>query len=253
MAKKRTFLGRLWRLLLIKLPLALIALSLVSVIVLKWCPILVTPTMIQRSIQFRDDKKYHTHYKWVRYKNISPEMARAVMASEDNLFDKHNGFDWKAIKEARQEYESGKRQRIRGASTISQQTAKNVFLFQSRSWCRKGLEAYFTVLIEALWSKERIMEVYLNVIEMGKGIYGSEAAAEQLFGTTAAKMTRQQCCLIAACLPNPLRRNAARPTSYLMMRANQIAALEPKLAYPDWVYHKEAASENGKASARKSK
>ncbi len=162
MAKKRTFLGRLWRLLLIKLPLALIALSLVSVIVLKWCPILVTPTMIQRSIQFRDDKKYHTHYKWVRYKNISPEMARAVMASEDNLFDKHNGFDWKAIKEARQEYESGKRQRIRGASTISQQTAKNVFLFQSRSWCRKGLEAYFTVLIEALWSKERIMEVYLN-------------------------------------------------------------------------------------------
>ncbi len=227
MAKKRTFLGRLWRLLLIKLPLALIALSLVSVIVLKWCPILVTPTMIQRSIQFRDDKKYHTHYKWVRYKNISPEMARAVMASEDNLFDKHNGFDWKA--------------------------AKNVFLFQSRSWCRKGLEAYFTVLIEALWSKERIMEVYLNVIEMGKGIYGSEAAAEQLFGTTAAKMTRQQCCLIAACLPNPLRRNAARPTSYLMMRANQIAALEPKLAYPDWIYHKSAASKKEKSSAKKSK
>ena len=97
------------------------------------------------------------------------------------------------------------------------------------------------------------MEVYLNVIEMGKGIYGSEAAAEQLFGTTAAKMTRQQCCLIAACLPNPLRRNAARPTSYLMMRANQIAALEPKLAYPDWVYHKSAASKKEKSSAKKSK
>ena len=238
MAKKRTFLGRLWRLLLIKLPLALIALSLVSVIALKWCPVIVTPTMIQRSVQFRKDKNFHTHYKWVRYKNISPEMARAVMASEDNLFDKHNGFDWKAIRQAQEEYESGRRQRLRGASTISQQTAKNVFLLQSRSWFRKGLEAYFTVLIETFWSKERIMEVYLNVIEMGKGIYGSEAAAEQLFGTTAAKLTRHQCCLIAACLPNPLKRNAAKPTNYLIMRANQISALEPKLSYPDWVYHK---------------
>jgi monofunctional biosynthetic peptidoglycan transglycosylase len=163
-------------------------------------------------------------------------MARAVIASEDNLFDKHSGFDWKAIKQAQKEYESGKRRR--GGSTISQQTAKNVFLLPHRSMVRKGFEAYFTVLIEFLWSKERIMEVYLNVAEMGKGIFGVEAAAEHHFGTSAAKLTRRQSCLIAACLPNPQKRNAGKPSSYISRRAGDIAALESKIGYPDWVYHK---------------
>lgn len=236
MSKNRTLLGRLSRLLLIKLPLAFFVLTFLWALILRWCPVYVTPLMIQRTIEYRGDKNYHIHKTWVPYKRISPEMARAVIASEDNLFDKHSGFDWKAIKQARKEYESGKRRR--GGSTISQQTAKNVFLLPHRSMVRKGFEAYFTVLIEFLWSKERIMEVYLNVAEMGKGIFGVEAAAEHLFGTSAAKLTRRQSCLIAACLPNPQKRNAGKPSSYISRRASDIAALESKIGYPDWVYHK---------------
>ena len=205
MSRRHTFLGRLWRLLLIKLPIALVVLSLLLTVMYKWLPVYVTPLMVQRSIEFRHDDSFHTHKVWKSYRNISPELARAVIASEDNLFEAHGGFDWKAIRQAREEFESGKRSRMRGASTISQQTAKNVFLLPSRSFIRKGLEAYFTVLIEFIWGKERILEVYLNVAEMGKGIYGAEAAAKYHFGTTAAKLTRRQSCLIAACLPNPLK------------------------------------------------
>ena len=234
--KNRTLWGRLWRLILIKLPLAFFAVTFLWVLVLGWCPVYVTPLMVQRSIQYRGDKDFHTRKTWVPYERISPEMARAVIASEDNLFDKHNGFDWKAIRQAQKEYESGRRRR--GGSTISQQTAKNVFLLPHKSLIRKGFEAYFTVLIELMWDKERIMEVYLNVAEMGKGIYGVEAAAETHFGTSAAKLTRRQACLIAACLPNPMKRNAGKPSSYISKRAGDIAALEHKIGYPDWVYHK---------------
>lgn len=230
--------GWLWRLLLIKIPAAFTILTVLWVLVLKWCPVLVTPLMIQRSIEFRSDDTFSTHHKWVPYQKISPEMARAVIASEDNLFVKHDGFDRKAIQQAREEVRSGKRKQMRGASTISQQTAKNVFLVPSRSYVRKGFEAYFTFLIENIWGKERILEVYLNVIETGKGLYGVEAAAEHCFKTTAADLTRRQCCLIAACLPNPLKRNAGKPSSYVSSRAGQIAALEPKLSYPDWIYNK---------------
>ena len=233
---KRTFLGKLWRLMFVKLPLAFFALTFLWVLILKWCPVYVTPLMIQRSIEYRGDKGFHTRKTWTPYEKISPEMARAVIASEDNLFDKHNGFDWKAIRQAQKEYESGKRRR--GGSTISQQTAKNVFLLPRKSMIRKGFEAYFTVLIESLWDKRRIMEVYLNVAEMGKGIYGVEAAAENHFGTSASKLTRRQACLIAACLPNPIKRDAGKPSSYISRRASDIASLESKIGYPDWVYHK---------------
>ena len=239
MSRKHTFWGRLWRLLLIKLPLILIALSLVVTVLYKWLPVYVTPLMVQRSIEFRNDDSFHTHKTWKSYKNISPELARAVIASEDNLFADHGGFDWKEIKRAREEFRSGKRSRMRGASTITQQTAKNVFLIPRRSFIRKALEAYFTVLIENIWGKERILEVYLNVAEMGKGIYGAEAAAQCHFGTTAAKLTRRQSCLIAACLPNPLKRNAAKPSSYVSSRATKIAKLESSLKFPQWIYHKE--------------
>ena len=228
--------GRICRLLLIRLPLAFFVLTFVWALVLKWCPVYVTPLMVQRMIEHTGDRNYHIHKTWVPYDRISPEMARAVIASEDNIFDKHNGFDWKAIRQAKKEYESGKRRR--GGSTISQQTAKNVFLLPHKSMVRKGFEAYFTVLIEFLWSKERIMEVYLNVAEMGKGIFGVEAAAERHFGSSAARLTRRQACLIAACLPNPQKRNAGKPSSYISGRAGDIAALEPKIGYPDWVYHK---------------
>ena len=234
--KNRTLWGRLWRLIFVRLPLAFFAVTFLWVLVLGWCPVYVTPLMIQRSVQYRNDKSFQTRKTWVPYERISPEMARAVIASEDNLFDKHNGFDWKAIRQAQKEYESGRRRR--GGSTISQQTAKNVFLLPHKSMVRKGFEAYFTVLIELMWDKERIMEVYLNVAEMGKGIYGVEAAAEAYFGTSAAKLTRRQACLIAACLPNPVKRNAGRPSPYISRRAGDIAALESKIGYPDWVYHK---------------
>lgn len=251
MSRKRTFLGRFWRLLFIKLPIAFIVISLLWTLLLKWCPVYVTPLMVKRSIEYRSDKDFKTRKTWVPYEKISPEMARAVIASEDNLFNKHNGFDRVAIKQARMEYETGRRKYLRGASTISQQTAKNVFLFPARSYVRKGFEAYFTVLIEWMWSKERIMEVYLNVIETGKGLYGVEAAAEYHFKTTAARLTREQSCLIAACLPNPVRRNAGKPSSYVKSRAGAISSLESKLLYPDWVYHKKPESKKSENGRRK--
>lgn len=235
--KKRTLAGRLWRLLLVKIPAAFLELTILWVVALKWIPVAVTPLMIQRSIQHIDDKNFHTHKTWVSYGKISSEMARAVIASEDNLFDTHNGFDWKQINQAISDHEQ-KGKRLRGASTISQQTAKNVFLLPTRSIIRKGFEAYFTVLIEKIWGKRRIMEVYLNVAEMGKGIYGAQAAAERFFNKDAAKLSRREACLIAACLPNPLKRNASAPTQYVSRRASMIEGLETKLLYPDWVYHK---------------
>ncbi len=230
---KQTALGKLWRLMLVKLPLAFFAVTFLWVLILKWCPVYVTPLMVKRSIEYRHDKTFQTRKTWVSYDRISPEMSKAVIASEDNLFDKHNGFDWKAIRQAQKEYESGKRRR--GGSTISQQTAKNVFLLPHKSIIRKGFEAYFTVLIELVWDKRRIMEVYLNVAEMGKGIYGVEAAAETYFGTSATKLTRRQACLIAACLPNPIKRNPGQPSAYIRKRAGDISALEPKIAYPVWI------------------
>lgn len=144
-------------------------------------------------------------------------MPVAVIASEDQRFMTHHGFDYEAIETAAREHlHDGKK--LRGGSTISQQTAKNVFLWQGRSWLRKGLETYFTFLIEIFWSKERIMEVYLNSIEMGDGIYGVEAVAEHHFGKTAKELTRSECALIAATLPNPRRYDSANPSSYMRKR-----------------------------------
>jgi len=168
MSRKSRKKNRFWRFLFIKLPLAFIAFSLLWVSLLKWVPVWVTPLMLRRSIEFRDDKEFRTSKDWVSLDEISPKMIKAVIASEDNLFPEHKGFDTTAIKQALKEREKGKRHR--GASTISQQTAKNVFTFCTRTWARKGFEAYYTFLIEKIWGKERIMEVYLNVVEMGKGV-----------------------------------------------------------------------------------
>ncbi len=158
--------------------------------------------------------------EWVDIEDISPDLVLAVVSSEDNLFLEHNGFDIEAIKKAQEHNKTSKHKR--GASTISQQTAKNVFLWPARSWLRKGMEVYFTALMELLWSKERIMEVYLNVIEMGDGIYGAEAAAKHYYGRSAKKLNREQCAMIAAILPNPRERNPTRPTTYLLKRKNWI-------------------------------
>ncbi len=162
-------------------------------------------------------------HKWVPFEDISKHLPMAVIASEDNKFATHNGFDFQAIQQAVEDKEEGKKQR--GASTISQQTAKNVFLWPESSWVRKGFEVYFTVLIEAVWSKERIMEVYLNSIEMGKGIYGAEATARNKFHTTAKELSRSQCALIAATLPNPIRFDSANPSRYILRRQGRILRL----------------------------
>ena len=198
--------------------------TLLVVIIYRFVPVYVTPLMVIRSVQqiVSGDKPTCKH-TWVSFDKISPHLPMAVIASEDNRFVEHNGFDFKEIEKAIKENE--KRKRKRGASTISQQTAKNVFLWPQSSWVRKGLEVYFTFLIETFWSKERIMTVYLNSIEMGKGIYGAQATAKYKFNTTAAKLTKGQCALIAATLPNPIRFDSAHPSSYILKRQKQILRL----------------------------
>ena len=224
------------KLLLLKLPLAFVAVTVLWVLMLKWVPVWVTPLMVSRSIEYRNDDTFRTQKKWRRYERISPEMAKAVIASEDNLFAEHNGFDWKEMRKAIDDHKK-KGKKLRGASTISQQTAKNVFLFPSRSFVRKAFEAYFTLLIEWIWGKERILEVYLNVAEMGKGVYGAEAAARAFFDKNASELTRREASLITACLPNPIDRHADRPSQYVSKRAGQIRSLIPKIAYPEWIEH----------------
>lgn len=179
--------------------------------------------VIRSTQQLFDGEKPVLKHKWVPFDEISKNLPLAVIASEDNRFATHNGFDFEEIQKAMKENE--KRKRKRGASTISQQTAKNIFLWPQSSWVRKGLEVYFTVLIEFFWSKERIMEVYLNSIEMGKGIYGAQAAAKYKFNTTAKKLSAGQCALIAATLPNPIRFNSAKPSPYILKRQKQILRL----------------------------
>lgn len=177
--------------------------------------------MVIRSVQQKKTgMKPIMHHDWVSGNKISKNLKKAVIASEDQRFYEHWGFDIHQIKKATKENQY--RRRPRGASTITQQTAKNVFLWPKSSWVRKGLEVYFTVMIEVFWSKDRILEVYLNSIEMGKGIYGAEAVANYNFNTTAAKLTRGQSALIAATLPNPIRFNSKYPSGYIYRRQGQI-------------------------------
>ncbi len=158
---------------------------------------------------------------YVDYSEMSPYAKLAVIASEDQIFPDHNGFDFKSIQKA-MAYNERKPGRVRGASTISQQVAKNVFLWQGRSWIRKGLEVYFTFMIELLWSKQRILEMYLNVAEMGKGIYGIEAAARKNFNKSAKKLTRSEAAMIAACLPNPKKYTIKPLTRYVSIRSRWV-------------------------------
>ncbi|MDD4554914.1 MAG: monofunctional biosynthetic peptidoglycan transglycosylase [Bacteroidales bacterium] len=183
----------------------------------------VTPLMVIRLFrQATDGQSLKLQKQWASPDEISPAVPLAVIASEDNLFFEHNGFDIKAIEKAKEYNLEKKGRKIRGASTISQQTAKNVFLWPARSWLRKGLEAYFTVLIEFFWGKERILEIYLNVIETGSGIYGIEAASQKYFGKSATRLSRSESALIAAILPNPLKWNPSNPTPYLRSRQEWI-------------------------------
>lgn len=194
--------------------------SILSVLFYKFVPVYYTPLMFIRSCQGGADRQH----EWVPYEDISSEMPRAVMASEDSRFLTHYGFDFDAIQAAARHNQRGGT--TWGASTISQQTAKNVFLWPGRSWVRKGLEAYFTVLIEFIWGKERIMEVYLNSIEMGDGIYGVEAVAEAKFNKTASMLTAEDCAKIAARLPSPLTRWEEDPTMRRKMRQRTRAIMQ---------------------------
>lgn len=197
--------------------------SILAVVAYKYVPVPCSPSMFVHSFQrlFKGESPFW-HHTWVPLTEMSPEMPLAVWATEDQKFLDHNGFDIEQIENAIKEHESGHRNR--GGSTISQQTAKNVFLWPSTpslpflNWTRKGFEAYFTLLIETIWSKQRIMEVYLNTIEMGKGIYGAEAVANEHFGVNASQLTRNQCALIAVSLPNPIRFDSSNPTSYMYKR-----------------------------------
>lgn len=196
-------------------------LSIGAVIVLRFVPVYFTPLMGIRMIeQIKAGEPVKCHHKWVPYNEISDHLKRAVIASEDQRFFQHKGFDRIEIEKAMKE--NKKRRRPRGASTISQQTAKNVFLWPKSSWIRKGLEAYFTVLIELFWPKERILEVYLNCMETGNGIYGAEAVANHHFNTTASKLTAAQSALIAATLPNPRRFSSKKPSPYVLKRQQEI-------------------------------
>ena len=195
--------------------------TILAVVLLRFLPVFFTPLMfIRMHEQLQEGRELKLSHSWVSLEKMSPSMPVAVMASEDQRFLKHHGFDYEAIENAAMNNLDGKRKL--GGSTISQQTAKNVFLWPGRSWLRKGLEAYFTVLIEFVWSKQRIMEVYLNSIEMGDGIYGVEAVAEEHFGCKASELTRSNCALIAATLPNPRKFSSKNPSDYMVRRKVKI-------------------------------
>jgi len=202
--------------------------TILQVVLAKFIPVYITPLMVIRCIeQIAEGKDVKLEHKWVAFDEISSYLPQAVVASEDNLFTDHSGFDFKQIEIARKEAEKGKR--VRGASTITQQTAKNVFLWPGKSYIRKGFEAYYTVLIELVWGKKRIMEVYLNSAEMGDGIYGAEAVARNHFNKSAKELSRDQAATIAATLPNPRRFNSAKPSKYILKRKNQIVSLMGKI------------------------
>ncbi len=201
-----------------------LALSVVAVLMLRWLNPLTSAMMFEARVQAWAAQRhdYHTDYQWVNLEQISPHAAIAVVASEDQLFPFHAGFDFNSIRAAVRASEQGKH--LRGASTISQQVAKNLYLWSGHSFVRKGLEAYFTVLIEALWPKERILEMYLNIAQFGDGIYGVQAASQRFWHTNARALTSSEAALLAAVLPSPVQMHADRPSRYIAMRREQILA-----------------------------
>ena len=216
-----------------KATLWFIGLSILSVIIFKWVPVPITPLMITRAVENKlEGKDALLTHDWVPIENISPNLQKAVIASEDGNFLKHNGFDFKAMQKAFKNNQKGKR--LKGGSTISQQTAKNVFLWQGRSYIRKGLEAYFTVLIELIWGKERIMEVYLNSIEMGNGVYGAESGARHWYRKSASDLTKKEAAGIAAILPNPRKYKATNSSSYINRRKEKIVRVMQHIGKIDY-------------------
>lgn len=221
---------------------AFFASTILSVVVYRFVPVYYTPLMFIRLFQQMGSDEYEVklHHHWVPLDEMSKYMPVAVMASEDQRFLSHHGFDFDAIQKAAERNRKGGK--TYGASTISQQTAKNVFLWPGRSWTRKGLEMYFTVLIEVLWGKERIMEVYLNSIEMANGVYGADAVAQDHFGKSASDLSRSECAQIAATLPNPRKFSSKSPSAYMLKRRRQI---EVQMKYIDLFNPNPSSSRTG--------
>lgn len=215
---------RVWQILRNTFVILFIA-QLLYIVMLKWVFPPITVTQLSNWIDGNGLKR-----DYVGLERISPHAGLAVIAAEDQLFPDHNGFDWKSIEKALEHNEKSKR--IRGASTISQQVAKNVFLWNGRSWVRKGMEVYFTFMIEAIWGKKRILEVYLNVAEMGKGVFGIEAASMQYFKKPAKKLSRSEAAMIAACLPNP-KKYTIKPLSRVVKRRYPWVETQMRNLYPD--------------------
>ena len=212
--KTKGLVPRLWRKIK-RILLILFIAQFVYIILLKWIDPPVTLTQLGSWITGHGLKR-----DYVSRKEISPNARLAIIASEDQLFPDHNGFDFKSIEKAMKHNQKSKS--LRGASTISQQVAKNVFLWQGRSWIRKGLEVYFTFMIELVWGKKRILQVYINVAEMGEGVFGIEAAAQKYFNKPALNLSRQEAAMIAACLPNPVKYKVKPASSYVLYRSGWI-------------------------------
>jgi monofunctional glycosyltransferase len=233
--KKKRLGFREFRLIVTKLLLSLFLLSVLWVLVYRWVAPPVTLHMVKRRAEASTASRQEAaiNYKFVSLKEMSEQLPLAVVASEDQLFLQHKGFDYNAIADAFKRNQSGTN--IRGGSTISQQVAKNVFLWHGRSYLRKGVEAYFTFLIELLWGKQRIMEVYLNIAEMGDGVFGVEAASQKYFKKPASQLGRQQAARLAAVLPNPIRFSAERPSAYVLGRQVRIARSMGRLGGTNYI------------------
>jgi monofunctional glycosyltransferase len=231
-ARNQSWLGRIAKFALLVF-LGCVLCSVLWVAALRWINLPYTAFMLEAQLTAwsAHDSSYVFHHRWVDLDQISPNLPLAVVASEDQKFPQHWGFDVEAIEKAYQLNQHS--HKVRGASTISQQVAKNLFLWSGRSYVRKGLEAYFTLLIEVCWPKRRILEIYLNSAEFGHGVYGAEAAAQLFFHRPAAKLTRSDAATLAAVLPNPQRFHAAAPSAYILQRREWILGQMQALGGPE--------------------
>jgi monofunctional biosynthetic peptidoglycan transglycosylase len=231
-AASPSFARRAWRYLLFGL-LAVFAASVLAVLLLRFVPPLTSAFMLERRLHALRDSHFVLHYHWTPLERVSPELPIALVAAEDQKFPAHHGFDVEAIADAIEDAEDG--ERLRGASTISQQTAKNLFLWNGHSFVRKGAEAYFTVLLELMWPKRRILEVYLNIAEFGDGIYGVAAASEAFFHKSPNELSAHEAALLAAVLPNPKKFHPDKPSAYVLRRAAWIEQQVRQLGGPGYV------------------
>lgn len=199
--------------------------SVFYVVILKYVNPPITPIIAIRAFEnITEAELTGIHKKWVSYQEVNPYMYQAIIGAEDARFKSHSGIDWRAVRDAQNYNKRNAGKKKRGASTVTMQTAKNTFLNHSRNFIRKGFEAYFTYMIEAIWGKKRIVEMYVNVVEFGDGIYGVEAGSRKFFNKSALELTRREAALMAAVLPNPRRWSPAKPTSYINKRVNWIMA-----------------------------